>query len=271
MIFKNDYADYSAVSIGIVDIPVELGETTKEVLAKYTKSLTNKQKGVFDAFVCKLVDNGLWDRIDRLYLPLLAGTPSEALYDYAANEEHSVAADNGFYVIGNSGLKVDPDAANKTAVPIRSGQEGVYNTVKFLSLKKNTESLSNTALLSPSNLYIGGDGVNLLWTATKKITVVPISEFAQYNTIAYRETSVDRKFYSANATLYFNGDRKDIGNTMDGQYHNFPGRLESYIGSFNSTVGNAETESLLLLEMTTATDEEMLFISNAIDSLIKGM
>ena len=47
----------------------------------YTKQVTNSQKVALSNMVLSLQEEGLWDKIDKLYLPCLAGTDGEAFLD----------------------------------------------------------------------------------------------------------------------------------------------------------------------------------------------
>lgn len=59
---------------------VELSESVKALFSDnaYTRSVTNKQKEAVQIAIESLVQEGLWDKIDVLYLPILAGKVDEA-------------------------------------------------------------------------------------------------------------------------------------------------------------------------------------------------
>jgi hypothetical protein len=70
-------ADFSSDNLGTVEIPFELTERQRQMLAMYSKVLTGAQKKAFGIFQSTLETSGIWEKIDSLYLPVLAGQLSE--------------------------------------------------------------------------------------------------------------------------------------------------------------------------------------------------
>lgn len=76
-------ANFSSVSIGKVDIPRELLEMTKAWIgASGNTNLTINQKNVLDEFVGNIVDGGIYNLLEKIYLPMLASDVSKSLVNY---------------------------------------------------------------------------------------------------------------------------------------------------------------------------------------------
>lgn len=106
MIFINKYADYSANNIGKVDIPIIIDETAQTIMDAYSKTLTKDQQAAFSVLISGLKDSGIYDKIEYMYLPCLAGNVSEAFYD-AKNDVSQDVSDTskyGQYSLGQYGL-----------------------------------------------------------------------------------------------------------------------------------------------------------------------
>lgn len=66
MIFVAKNADFSANSIGKININTELSSFTKNLLKKMTRFDEKSDEAfAFDMFYSSLVDKGLWDKIDK--------------------------------------------------------------------------------------------------------------------------------------------------------------------------------------------------------------
>lgn len=84
-------ADFSAVSIGRVELPRELSETALAwINASGNSSLTDTQKFAIDDFIEAIGVNkqdSVWSKIGKLWLPLLALDKEHSLVDYKNNYE----------------------------------------------------------------------------------------------------------------------------------------------------------------------------------------
>lgn len=115
MIFVNKYADYSANSIGKVII-VNLDDTTKEIIAKYSAELSNEKKVALNDFVVSLKNDGVWDKLTDLWLPCLAANPSEALYN-VKQDIATTAVDNAYVLDMGVGLKTASYTGTSIDIP----------------------------------------------------------------------------------------------------------------------------------------------------------
>ena len=94
MIIKLTKADFSAKSIGEVNVATKVSDFTKGVFTYMTRFSNNSSEAfAFDVFYNNLNTKGIWSKINKIYLPVLAKTKEEAFYDIVGN--------NGTYDIQN--------------------------------------------------------------------------------------------------------------------------------------------------------------------------
>lgn len=111
-------ADFSSVSIGHVDIPRELSEDTLAWIAlSGNTTMTNVQKYALDDFITTLKASTVYNKIDKMHLPLLASGKTHALVDYKNKKDDAVQALLDAYTFRNHGIlsetgvnipKIDP-------------------------------------------------------------------------------------------------------------------------------------------------------------------
>lgn len=268
MIFINKSADYSDIKIGTVELPFTPSAETADILSHYTKVLSSGQTILFDDFVNTLKQEGLLSLINHLYLPMLAGTPSEALYDYAAETAHDVGEGNEYYEIGNKGLRTNKNASTKELVNI--GTETAKKVCRFFSFFINdTDSVVNTAMFSDSNIYIGGNGFTFLWSGTNYIAPIPRSSFQSgLNNFLYSTDPSANKFYAADIDLYFNGVKQTVGTEIDGE--TYGASHVNYLGSFGGTTSSNINDILIYFDLRPVSAEEAGIINTAVNTLLSN-
>lgn len=80
MIIVNKYANYSANSIGHVDVPFE-DETATAIMAKYTKTISSANRTAFAHLIADLKAAGLGSNIYSMLIPFLSANVTEAFTD----------------------------------------------------------------------------------------------------------------------------------------------------------------------------------------------
>lgn len=119
-------ADFSSVSIGHVDIPRELSEDTLAWIAlSGNTTMTNEQKYALDDFITTLKTSSVYNKIDKMHLPLLASDKTHALVDYKNKKDDAIQALLDVYTFRNHGIlsetgvantpKIDPDYQRSTS------------------------------------------------------------------------------------------------------------------------------------------------------------
>lgn len=266
MIFINKNADYSDIKIGTVELPFTPSAETADILSHYTKVLSSKQTMLFDDFVKTLKQAGLLSLINHLYLPMLAGTPSEALYDYAADTEHAVAPGNGYYKIGTKGLITDKNAEGAELVYL--GAEQSHSASRFFSFYKNGV-ITNTAMFSDNNFYVGGNGASILWSGNNYIVLVPDEDFVDgVNNLLLIATPSNNKFYASETSIYHNGVSKEIASTHDG--NSYGSNHYNFMGSYNSATVSSNNDCLMYFDLRPVSAEEAGVINTAVNTLLSN-
>lgn len=100
-------ADFSANNIGKVEFATELTTATMDVMSKLTKypaEKSNYHAQALDRMIRKLVDNGLWDGISMLSIPIMSADIEECSYNvkngsYSSNVDkiYQLNSDNELY------------------------------------------------------------------------------------------------------------------------------------------------------------------------------
>lgn len=91
MILVLKSADFSANNLGQVEVTTELNPfTLAAIAASGNTSLTDVQKSALDTFFKKVGAFGsasdIWSKLQKVFLPILAGAVGKAAYNYAASE-----------------------------------------------------------------------------------------------------------------------------------------------------------------------------------------
>lgn len=159
-------ADFSAVSIGKVELPKELSATALAwIEASGNTGLTNEQKFAIDDFITAIgVDSvgSVYSKIDRLWLPMLAGDKAHSLVDYkngyidayTSMPETSKTSFDDNVSFANHGLKVTQDGSARTNVIVDS--DYTFNSQDCSFFMFNTEDYATLA--SGSSKEVSGIG-----------------------------------------------------------------------------------------------------------------
>ena len=99
MIIKLTGADFSAKNIGTISVPIEIDADIQQILSHYTRSLTDKQKYAFQLFYRGLQSNNLLGKITNLYLPILANSVNEAMFNIVADKVDATNVGNSLYAM----------------------------------------------------------------------------------------------------------------------------------------------------------------------------
>lgn len=104
MILVLNSADFSANNIGKINLPKDLTPRQKEMLAKYSKVLTNEQKLGFGVFMNAI--ESVMPKLKGLYLPILAENTGECFVNLASdNLSVDVIPITDAFAMENGGIK----------------------------------------------------------------------------------------------------------------------------------------------------------------------
>ena len=178
MIFVAKNADFSANSIGKININTELSSFTKNLLKKMTRFDEKSDEAfAFDMFYSSLVDKGLWSKINNLYLPVMAKDIGETFCDIAGDLNYDVidfsesnielSELNGLRQIHKSGGGI-----NDKIRPLLNGSVNFNDVSACMYLLDNFQekweegytydakrNIGFTNQLSYFSLEVGGDGM----------------------------------------------------------------------------------------------------------------
>lgn len=151
MIIRLSGADFSVNNIGKINIKRELSYDTKEILSKYTKSLTESQQFAVQDFIDGLKENGIWSYIGNLYLPILANDLSESMLNVKTLENDFTSPDSQYYKIGNSGGLTTTDSIENIPKENR------------VSVKLNASQLNHHLMMFPMKSFETSGEEGLAW------------------------------------------------------------------------------------------------------------
>ena len=127
-------------------------DTTTAFLTNYTKSFTTDQKTAVKTFITGLKSNGIWEKIGNLYMPVLAGDLSEAIFNVKTETVDATPSSNA-YGLANNGLKAISNVNEKIYVSYTGSQQDFH--CLFYNTTEITDSSSSDLLLgSEANGFI---------------------------------------------------------------------------------------------------------------------
>ena len=108
MIIRLSRADFSANNIGKYEFPKELSQFTLNAIAASGKTMTDEQKYALEDFfssVGAIDNNGIWAKLDKVYIPFIGIDVTKGLMNYKTNNlDNTLNADN--LTLVNGGVKV---------------------------------------------------------------------------------------------------------------------------------------------------------------------
>lgn len=116
MIIKLSGLDFSSNNIGSLGEATEISEFTKSVLTHYTKTLTTAKQRALDTFLTSMKDSGLWAKTENFFMPILAGTLSETMYNIKKNQQESAPGPD-YYELRDQGLMTKRQPTIDTVIP----------------------------------------------------------------------------------------------------------------------------------------------------------
>lgn len=229
MIIRLNGADFSENNIGTIRLARELTSDTKELLSKYTKSLTEDQKYAVQDFIEGLKEKGIWQYLGNFYLPILANNLEEAMINVKTLKNDYDNPDSTYYKLGEKGgltttnVTVNIPTANRITVKLNasqlnhhvmvyplkafdtSGKEGLFwfskvNAQRGISLEQyrwlTNSSDGNGNIFNSSQPVVSADGNRLIgldFLTDKPYTINGTVKDSQ-NTTGYAAGIVDNTY-----------------------------------------------------------------------------
>lgn len=193
-------ADFSAVSIGKVELPRELSGTALAwIEASGNTGLTDVQKYAIDDFITAIgVDSvgSMWDKIDRLWLPMIAGDKAHSLVDYkneyidgyTSMPQTSKTSFDDNVSFANHGLKVTQDGSARAQIIVDS--DYTFNSQDCSFFMFNSEDYATIA--SGQSKEVSGIG-NISSPNNKRFAMVLTSSAIQIKFLSSTVLTNDTK------------------------------------------------------------------------------
>lgn len=180
MIIRLSRADFSANNIGKYEFPKELSQFTLNAIAASGKVMTDEQKYALENFfssVGAIENNGIWAKLDKVYIPFIGADVTKGLINYKDNNLDNTLNSNNLTLV-NGGVKVKGET-NVTAADAGNAVDGyVWNWDSKSVFMLNTEPLvldGSISSLRQLSTYTGNvsnkwQGFNIKNTVTNVIS-----------------------------------------------------------------------------------------------------
>ena len=269
-------AHFSRVSIGHVDIPIELSEDTLAWIAlSGNTTMTNEQKYALDDFITTLKTSSVYNKIDKMHLPLLASDKTHALVDYKNKKDDAIQALLDVYTFRNHGILSETLVTNTPKI-----DPDYQRSISDISLYCfATEGMSevNVGTLNYFN-SVGGDHSNSVELATyKDSNNVQIRCNIMGNAYRYSADTTAAKFSPGffgfsinNDTIMYMKRDGSVESTSAGDYTDAVCTGYSLLGiNKNSDVQHSATGAFIV--GSALTNEEVTLLRNAIVTLATAL
>ncbi len=156
MIIRLSGANFSANKLETITLHRDVSPETLAILANYTRVLTQQQKLAVDDFLADLVTEGIWPRIENLYIPALANDVTETLYNVKKGSTDAVPSatyyemhENGLKAIGYTSSSAAVNIANIAQVSMSGSLMGYHYGVYVREIDVNDTELRDMFLYTP--------------------------------------------------------------------------------------------------------------------------
>lgn len=287
MIFILKNADFSANNLGKIDLPFDLTDRHKAMLAQYSKNITFNQKMAFGAFINTLDNSGLMSKIKVLCMPILAANVGEAFVNLASSsysKENDLSSSPNFDMVDDGVRNINTTASVSEALmlPSTKGLEFgnmhilcAANTEYYSELTETSRMMylyqsSPEAIIQFSHTQGGGTRVSIY-----RITTTSFIDIFGENNFNVNCLYSGKKIYGLNS---YNGEfyviteseKSNIVNTQSG----YESVLKNTVSSNARYNGNAKqtlaSPHWVISIGTGLTDEEQNIYRTAINNLLSA-
>lgn len=159
MILKLIGADFSENNLGTIGV---LNSETKSILSNYSRSLTDKQKYVFQSFLQGLKKNNIWSSIGNLYMPILSGTLSETMYNVKTGKVDAIPNSEEYTLTEHNGLRCSVGSNTLVNNPLCFLYNGSQQSLHCL-FYNTSDLLGNQMIIDGYGTDTSGTGGNTNW------------------------------------------------------------------------------------------------------------
>lgn len=273
MIIRLPGADFSADNIGNIPLIRELSPEVVEILSHYTRELSENQKFAFQDFYDGLKSNGIWAKIENLFIPALADDVDEAFYPIKGSgvtgtytKAYSLKNHGLFTIGGDDGLD-----RGTPATASASGSLMNFHIASYLSYaiaNDSNEAIVNSVYSSAANAritkfgklgYLRGGTGDKSWGATEPS--LPVDGSSMFVGVS---SGTDEKFYIGNG--------KKLGGTyepydVDTTFTN----AKLYIGSNVNNASRNNAANALISTGSAMAEDMMIKYNQLVDALMESL
>lgn len=276
MILINKNANYSNERIGVVDVKMELLDKTKEILARYSRGLSNAETNAFNLFIYEMEQQGLLAKLQLMCLPILAANVQEAMQDAfdGTNCGYSISDGeidlNASLTLEDKAIKVIPDAPTvrlkyKSYIDLRNSSQITYihkcysgsvilgwgSAARYVFLREKSGNTSCATTMSQVGVY-NGISDNRILLSSQDMENAHIMSGEDYKYQAHNKGG------EAEANWRVNGNY--FGVRQNNTYVDYSDSIDTWMYS-RSSVG-------LIAIGSSLTKDEMLMLKSSMDKMM---
>lgn len=278
MILINKNANYSNERIGVVDVKMELLDKTKEILARYSRELSNAETNAFNLFIYEMEQQGLLAKLQLMCLPILAANVQEAMQDAFDGTNCGYSTSDGeidlnaSLTLEDKAIKVIPDAPTvrlkyKSLVDLRNSSQITYihkcysgsvilgwgNAARYILLREKNGNTSCVTNMSQIGVY-GSISDNSIFLSSQDMENVHIMRGKQYAFQSHDKGS--------EAETNWRVDGNYFGVRQNATYVDYSDSIDTWMYS-RSSVG-------LIAIGSSLTKDEMLILKSSMDKMMSA-
>lgn len=198
MVVKLNGADFSEQNIGTYELPEEINAFTLAAIAASGRTFNSTQKSALNTFFKTLGafgnESAIWSKLDKVYMPMLAGDLSKAVVNYKTNNVDAVP-DASWLELRNRGLAKISGSTTGTKVQLPNTSVNpsnlsvfTFNTVELVDAGANDSPSIGSSAISGSDWkvfgtqgYSGGNSTYILLRFTGNVSIDDNSNISNDN------------------------------------------------------------------------------------------
>lgn len=275
-------ADFSQNNLGTIELPYVYNDITLQAIAASgNSSMTDIQKRKLDRFFMNIgavEDDGIFAKIRKLYLPMIAGSKSEAFVNYKSSDFHVDITLDASVALVNGGVK-------------EVGSENTQNMLADSSFEFDWHNISTLIAYNDWTQGTNYDHGRYYFIAPGEIA----DQYTAFNNSSSTDGTLRAFYVNSNSKVFTNSilpaNKKAFGISFINEYgygigangtietleNNFPNDkrtralyilawgLSGNVGSFTNAYGVP-----LMVIGNGLTQEELIYLKNQLDILMES-
>lgn len=151
-------ADASQNNIGTIELPAELTAFTRAAIAASgNDTMTTPQKLALNDFFLTLQDEGIWSKLNKVYLPIITNSLQKSFVNYNGNNVDVVPSDS--YTLRNRGIANGTNADITTNVITIPNFVFNWDDISVFSMQTENTIAGGLKYMTVLNSYAGNQRV----------------------------------------------------------------------------------------------------------------